>query len=93
MSYAVITTEGALSRLVGLPREVLDRLSDALGKLGDSPQTLGRKAVFPYPPKGQIYPFHCDHAGVRYYFVAFYYFGQDEKTLLVYDVTVTTARG
>ena len=91
MSYVVEKAEGAFSRLVGLPPEVLQKIDAALSELAASPLELGKKASFPYPPRGQMYPFHCDHAGVRYYFVAFYYFGDDERTLRVYDVTVTTA--
>ncbi|MCX6141686.1 MAG: hypothetical protein NTZ35_00555, partial [Ignavibacteriales bacterium] len=76
--------DGAFSRLVGLPPELLDRIDDALRELAASPLELGKKACFPYPPKGQMYSFHRDHGGVRYYFVAFYYFADDEKTLRVY---------
>ncbi len=92
MNHVVVTTERAFARLAGLPQELLDEVEAALRRLGDDPQGLARKAPCPYPPKGQIYPFHCDYQGTRYHFVTFFYFGEDKRTLVVYDVTVTTVR-
>jgi hypothetical protein len=90
MSYVVVKGKKAFSRLVGLPPALLDDVEAALQKLAEDPRSLGRRAVFPYPPSGQMYPFHCDYEGVRYYFVAFFYFSSDERALLVHDVTVAT---
>jgi len=36
-----------------------------------------------------MYPFHCDVAGKRWHFVAFFYFSEDETALHVFDVTVS----
>ena len=36
-----------------------------------------------------MYPFHCDVAGKRWHFVAFFYFSEDETALRVFDVAVS----
>ena len=90
MSYEIIFGEGALDRVSRLaPAEVLDELEAALRRLAADPLAHGRPAAFPYPPRGQMYPFHCDVAGKRWHFVAFFYFTEDENALRVFDVTVT----
>ena len=90
MSYAIVWGEEALQRV---PDEVLTQVLDcfeaAVHRLADSPTTYSRPAVFPYPPRGQVYHFHCDTPdGTRYYFAVFFYYAQNEQGLHVFDVAV-----
>jgi len=88
MNYEIVFGERALDRIPDTtPLDVIDCLDSHLRKLADDPTKLGRRACFPFPPKGQMYNFRCNSNGKRYYFVAFFYFGEDERTLCVYKVT------
>ena len=90
MPYEILYGEGALDRVqaANLPGPVIDALDAAMTALADNPARLSRSTVFPYPPKGQMYPFHHDYAGTRYYFNVFFWYMADEQTLKVFDVTV-----
>ena len=88
MNYVVETAENAFRRLVGLSPVLISQVEEALQRLAEDPLRLGRKAVFPFPPRGNLYSFHCVFEGVRYDFRAFYFFKDDERTLLIHDVTV-----
>jgi hypothetical protein len=90
MSYDIIFGEGALDRVYELvPAEVLNDLEAAFRRLAANPVAHGRPAAFPYSPRGQMYPFHCDVEGKRWHFVAFFYFTEDETALRIFDVTVS----
>jgi len=91
MNYIVEKGENAFWRLVGLSPILISQVEEALDRLAEDPLHLGRKAVFPFPPRGNTYSFHCIFEGVRYDFRAFYYFKDDERTILIHDMTVTTS--
>jgi hypothetical protein len=92
MPYEILYAEGALDRVkaANLPDPVIDALDAAMHALAESPTRASRPTVFPYPPKGQMYHFHHDHAGIRYYFNVFFWYMADEQSLKVFAVTVAT---
>jgi hypothetical protein len=86
--YKIKYGPGAFDRLPArLPAEVLESLDDAFRRLAESPTQCSRPAVFPYPPRGQVFHHHCDHQGIRHWFVVFFHYGQDETTLDVFAIT------
>lgn len=88
MSYELEFGPKAFDRLPrSLPAEVLQSFNNALDALARSPTTLSRPAVFPYPPRGQVFHHHCDFEGTRYYFAVFFYISQDERRLQVFTIT------
>jgi hypothetical protein len=88
MPYEILLADKALSRVPsGLPGQVLDELDAAFRRLGDSPITYGKRSLFPFVPRGQIYPFKIEHEGRTYHFVVYFYFSVDERAIKVFDVT------
>jgi hypothetical protein len=88
MPYGILFGEKALSRIPdSLPPEVLDEFEAALQSLARDPLNLGQRTTFPYPPRGKMFPFHVDHAGIRHYFVAFFVFTPGERNILIFSVT------
>lgn len=92
MSYVVEKGENAYRRLIGLSLILISQVEEALDRLAEDPLNLGRKAIFPFVPRGNMYSFQTLFEGEKYYFRAFYYFKADEHTILVHDITVTTSR-
>jgi hypothetical protein len=90
MPYDILFSDHALDRVAAAhpPDQVIDGLERHLQWLADDPINRGRKSIFPYPPKGQICPFHLHFAGFRYNFVVFFYYGQNEQSIKVFDVTI-----
>jgi len=90
MAYEIILGDKALDRVekAQLPIQVIDFLERELMRLAQSPTTLSHATSFPFPPLGQRFGTHCDLDGKRYYFGIFFLYGQDERSLQVFDVTV-----
>lgn len=89
MSYRIDFARKALDRVAKLKeRKLFECIRASFEKLATDPLSHGRKAVFPFPPKGQVFHFHCDGEVGRYHFAAFFYFAVDETTLNVFEVTV-----
>jgi hypothetical protein len=95
MPYDILFHDHALDRIAaaGLPPEVIDGFEERLQWLAIDPVNRSRRSGFPFPARGQMYSFHLKHAGVRYYFVVFFFYAQDEETLKIMDVTLVVEPG
>ena len=88
MSYEIVFGDKALDRIPDwLPRQVLDALESSLKRLASDPVQFGEPMVFPDPRRGLKYSFDCAHEGRTFYFVAYFYYLENESDLRVYDVT------
>ncbi len=90
MTYEIVVGDRALVRVEAakLPVQVLDFLKRELQQLAHSPTSLSHATSFPFPPLGQRYGFHCDLDDRRYSFGVFFFYGEDEQSLFVFDVTI-----
>ena len=90
MAYEIVFGDGALVRVVNakLPVQAVDFLQRAFQQLAHSPTILSQATCFPFPPLGQRYGVHCNVNGKRYSFGVFFFYGADEKSLRVFDVTI-----
>lgn len=88
MRYEIEYDKRAFDRIPeGLPPQVIASIDEALAELAEHPTQVSRSPVFPYPPRGQLFQHHCDHAGMRHRFGVFFHYSQDETRLLVWRVT------
>ena len=85
MSYEIVLGDLARESIFSLPPELADELGAALERLGENPVERSQPSDFPYP-FGQVYRFGLQHAGAVYLFAAHFYYGEDERTLRVFDL-------
>lgn len=83
MNYALQYTAEARDRLDLIPPEVIGAVFDHLERLADDPLKHGRKGVFPFPGKFQIFDFDVCTFDATHYFTAFFNFVPGEESLLV----------
>jgi hypothetical protein len=90
MAYEIVFGSRALDRVekASLPIQVGEFLERELERLAQAPASLSHATSFPFPPLGQRYGVHCDLDGMRYYFGIFFLYGQDERSIHVFDITV-----
>src|SRR5207253_9014799 len=87
MSYEIILMPRAESDLMALPVHHQNFVETQLGRLAQSPVSLSRPAVFPYPPGSQIYEFDDDSGEETWHhFAVLFRYGQDEATLYVVGI-------
>jgi hypothetical protein len=88
MSYEILLGDLAGKSIFQLPPELADDLESALNRLAENPVERSQRSDFPYP-FAQVYYFGLRHAGATYLFAAHFYYGEDERTLRVFDLRFT----
>jgi hypothetical protein len=87
MSYEVLLVEKAEATLAALPDEFRTIVEQHLIDLAQSPVSLSRRAVFPYPPGSQLYEFDVDYGGQDWdHFAILFRYSQDETSLVVIGI-------
>jgi hypothetical protein len=85
MSYDIVLGDLARKSLYRLPPKLADGLHSALERLAENPVERSHRSDFPYP-FGQVHRFGLRHAGEVYLFAAHFYYGEDERTLRIFDL-------
>lgn len=90
MAYEIVFGDGALARVekAKLPVQVVDFLEREFQRLAYSPTTSSYTTCFSFPPLGQRHGCYCDLDFKRYSFAIFFFYGADEQSLRVFDVTI-----
>jgi hypothetical protein len=89
MNYEVVLGPRAIEKLRSAPEALRERIEKRLEELASDPKKIGRKTVSPpFVPIGHIYQFHEQHADRRHYFTVFFVYGDDEKSLNVWDIVI-----
>jgi mRNA-degrading endonuclease RelE of RelBE toxin-antitoxin system len=87
MSYRVILTPVAKADIQALPQHLRTVIVERLVQLGDSPASLSRPTVFPYPSGYQLFEFNEDRGEeFWHHFAVLFRYGQDETTLHILGV-------
>jgi hypothetical protein len=88
MVYKIVLTKKAESERDRLSPELSQIVNAKLKELAKDPTSMSRKTVSPpYPPGGMMREFDAiTPDGVMHYFVALFYFSQDEKSLIVHGI-------
>jgi hypothetical protein len=82
LSWNLDYTDAALQDLGAIPLELQGAVESHLLRLAAAPVSLSRKAVFPYPDSGQIFPFTVTSTDGRlHHFTVFFLHAQDEQLL------------
>ena len=87
-AYKILLTRTAESERDRLAPDLMRIVNSKLRELAKDPFSLSRKTVSPpYPRGGMMREFDTlDPNGAMHYFVVLFYFGEDEKTLIVHGI-------
>jgi hypothetical protein len=85
MSYDIVLGDFARQSIYRLPPELADELEAALQHLAENPVERSQRSDFPYS-FGQVYRFGLRRAGEVYLLAAHFCYGEDERTLYVFDL-------
>ncbi len=84
MSYELVYSEEAATRLQAFPDDLLRLTESHLLRLAERPTALSRPSRFPYPPNFQLSSFSRDNPdGSREHATILFHYGQDEQRLLI----------
>lgn len=85
MNYDIVLGDLARQSIYRLPPALVGELQTALERLGQSPVERSQRSDLPYP-FGQVYRFQVRHGDEVYRFAAHFYYGEDERTLRIFDL-------
>ena len=95
MSFAVYVMDGALDALPqSLPFDAFGKLVDLLEqKLGPDPMAVGKPPDHPELGRvGQVYRDGFQSEGVIYLFSAYFHFFEDENTIGVWEIRLSSEK-
>lgn len=94
MAFEIELLDKAAGHLIALPDFLQERVQSHLVDLANSPSQMSRPTVSPpYPPGGMMSEFDVGPFGnVLHHVAVFFYYGQDEETLVVFAIGYTALR-
>ena len=86
MTYDVILSPKAEESFLSFDLPLQNAVEAQLHRLAESPVSLSRPAVMPYPPHSQLYEFPHELDGERHHFAILFRYATDEQTLHVIGI-------
>jgi hypothetical protein len=85
MNYKAYLSLKAAEKVQSLPGGVAFHVANGIRRLEQNPVDLSRKAVFPFPPAGQIYEFDVESTESgevnSYHIIVFFTYNENETEL------------
>lgn len=86
MTYEIVLSPRAEETFMRLAPHLQAAVETELSRLSQSPVSLSRPAVLPYPPASQLYQFKIELGAEVHYFTILFRYASDEQRLLVIGI-------